>query len=200
MSNVAATHHSDDAAAANAAKVAQRMSIVLGEGRRPTPAMAMRACRAGRSGVRLFRRCRAWRNRCHQTRAVAYGAPDRRADQWHQGPDANHAFRSEPKTGWSSPTVRCGRGMHLIRNALAAAAEAAGASVAQIFLAVRASGSGNCGEGRDRQNDRQHDLVHLGHSPLLFFACLDSHADKAGLCRLPACVSRAGSRDGEVGH
>jgi len=36
--------------------------------------------------------------------------------------------------------------MHLIRNALAAAAEAAGASVAQIFLAVRASGSGNCGE------------------------------------------------------
>jgi len=31
MSNVAATHHSDDAAAANAAKVAQRMSIVLGK-------------------------------------------------------------------------------------------------------------------------------------------------------------------------
>jgi hypothetical protein len=31
MSNVAATHHSDDAAAANAAKVAQRTTIVLGK-------------------------------------------------------------------------------------------------------------------------------------------------------------------------
>jgi hypothetical protein len=34
----------------------------------------------------------------------------------------------------------------------------------------------------------------------LFFACLGSHVGKAGLCRLPACVSHAGSRDGEVGH
>lgn len=90
--------------------------------------------------------------------------------------------------------------MHLIRNALAAAAEAAGASVAQVFLAIRASGSGNRGESCDRQNDRQHDLVHLGHSPLLLFDCLDLHVIEAGLCQPPAFVSHAGSRDGEAGH
>jgi hypothetical protein len=34
----------------------------------------------------------------------------------------------------------------------------------------------------------------------LFFASLGSHVGEAGVCRPPACVSHAGSRDGEVGH
>src|SRR3979490_2315705 len=37
----------------------------------------------------------------------------RNGDNWHRGPDADHAFQSELKTEWRSPTARGGRGIHL---------------------------------------------------------------------------------------
>src|SRR3954467_12675395 len=73
---------------------------------------------------------------------------------------------AELKSAGRAPAADAVGAMHPVCNELAAAAEAAGPTVAQVFLTIRAGGSGHRCERGNRQNDRQHDLVDHGHSPL----------------------------------
>ena len=93
---------------------------------------------------------------------AADGGAGLKRDKQQARPDADHAFRSGTAIGNAVPRPLDAAGPALDLCDLAAAAEAAGPPVAQVFLAVRARSRRNGRERGDGQGNGENNLRHDG--------------------------------------